>query len=62
MGKRGVEKSSEFKLQSVHVDDDLSWKICPKAAAWEAQQGLHFLLILRKNQMAEDLQLLLQLL
>lgn len=41
--KRPVERLTEFKLLSLHVDDDLSWKICTKAAGWEAQQGLHFL-------------------
>lgn len=38
------------------MDDGLSWKINNRAPAWEAQQGLHFLQILRKNQLTEDLQ------
>lgn len=56
--KRPVERLGEFKLLSLHVDDDLSWKICTKAAGWEAQQGFHFLWILRKSQLTEELLLL----
>lgn len=57
--KRPVERIVEFKLLSLHVDDDLSWKICTKAAGWEAQQGLHFIWIIRKSQLTEELLFLL---
>lgn len=53
--KRPVVRLGECKLLSLHVDNDLSWKICTKAAGWEAQQGLHLLWILRKSQLTEEL-------
>lgn len=53
--KRPVERLTEFKLLSLHMDDDLLWKICTKAAGWEAQQGLHFLWFLGNSQLTEEL-------
>lgn len=53
MRKRRVERFSKFKL-SLHLDDDRSTTV--GIAIWDAQQGLHFLRIPRKNQLTEDLQ------
>lgn len=53
--KRPVERLAEFKLLSLRMDDDLSWKICTKAAGWEAQQGFHLFWILGKSQLTEEL-------
>lgn len=49
------ERVSSFKFLGVHFSEDLSWSTNTKAITKKAQQRLHFLRILRKNHLEQNL-------
>lgn len=46
-----MERVSVFRFLSLHLEEDLSWKANTTALVNKAQQRLHFLRILKKNNM-----------
>lgn len=50
-----VERVSVFRFLGLHLGDELTWKANTTALIKEAQQRLHFLRILKKNNMTEKL-------
>lgn len=50
-----VERVSVFRILSLHLEEDLSWKANATALVKKAQQRLHFQRILKKNNMEEKL-------
>ncbi|XP_054866771.1 uncharacterized protein LOC129348969 [Amphiprion ocellaris] len=52
---RGGEKIHTFRFLGVHISDDLSWTDNITAVIKKAQQQLHFLRVLRKNNLDRKL-------
>lgn len=50
-----VERVSVFKFLGLHLGDEVTWKANTTALIKEAQQRVHFLRILKKNNMTEKL-------
>ena len=50
-----MERVPHFKFLGAHISEDLSWSANTTAAVKKAQQRLHFLRILRRNNLEEKL-------
>ena len=55
IGGECVERVASFRFLGVHIQEDLSWETNTKAILKRAQQGLHFLRILKKYQLNQRL-------
>lgn len=50
-----VQRVSHFKFLGAHISEDLSWSVNTTAAVKKAQQRLHFLRVLKRNNLEEKL-------
>ena len=51
----GVERVHDFRFLGVQISDDLTWTLNITAIIKKAQQRLHFLRVLRKNNLEQKL-------
>ena len=50
-----VERAPNFRFLGIHLDDDLTWSTNTSAIIKKAHQRLHFLRVLRNNQLPQEL-------
>ena len=50
-----VERAPNFRFLGVHLDEDLTWSTNTSAIVKKAHQRLHFLRVLRNNQLPQEL-------
>ncbi|KAK3534494.1 hypothetical protein QTP86_016310, partial [Hemibagrus guttatus] len=50
-----VERAADFRLLGVYIEEDLTWSVNTSELVKKAQQRLHFLRVLRKNNITQRL-------